>query len=311
MIARETLSPRQPFLQAMRGSESSGVAPGVGRPAVDISGVGSSRHLSSAEAGGELRPLEPGVGSSRHLSSAEVGGELRPLEQMPRWWGGNYVSSSAHILHPHTDLARRVWRATVRAGDVVVDATAGNGHDTLTLVHELAAAGGGTLWACDIQEAAIASAQARLRAELLSPDWQIVSGDDLHLVGDERDAPGPDAWELHSDEAIVTVEWRVGDHVHVLRHLGSISDSISLRLVVFNLGYLPGADKSLVTTAEGTLEAIAHAEKALAVGGTVSVTIYPGHEEGGASSQSPFSHTQKTHSHNPHPQSPSLRPMSE
>ena len=196
----------------MRGSESSGVAPGVGRPAVDISGVGSSRHLSSAEVGGELRPLEPGVGSSRHLSSAEVGGELRPLEQMPRWWGGNYVSSSAHILHPHTDLARRVWRATVRAGDVVVDATAGNGHDTLTLVHELAAAGGGTLWACDIQEAAIASAQARLRAELLSPDWQIVSGDDLHLIGDEHDAPGPDAWELHSDEAIVTVEWRVGDH---------------------------------------------------------------------------------------------------
>lgn len=205
-----------------------------------------------------------------------MGGVLEPLEDAPRWWGGNYVASPAHFLHPHTDLARRIWRATLKEGDVVVDATAGNGHDTLTLVHELDRAGGGTLWACDIQDVAIAGAQERLRSALQPPDWQIVTGDDIGMYGDADPELGPNSWDLHSDYSVVRVHWRVGDHQDVLRML----DSASVRLIVFNLGYLPGADKSLVTTAEGTVLALSHAERALVTGGTVSVTIYPGHEEG-------------------------------
>ena len=54
----------------------------------------------------------------------------------------------------------------------------------------------------------------------------------------------------------------------------------SASLVVFNLGYLPGGDKTIVTTAEGTERALLAAERAVGAGGCVSVTLYPGHEEG-------------------------------
>ena len=39
----------------------------------------------------------------------------------------------------HLTLAHALWRSTVRPGDVVVDATAGRGHDTAVLA-ELAGA---------------------------------------------------------------------------------------------------------------------------------------------------------------------------
>ena len=49
---------------------------------------------------------------------------------------------------------------------------------------------------------------------------------------------------------------------------------------MFNLGYLPGGDKSVVTTARSTCEALREAERVVCAGGSVSVTLYSGHEEG-------------------------------
>lgn len=54
----------------------------------------------------------------------------------------------------------------------------------------------------------------------------------------------------------------------------------SPRLVVYNLGYLPGGDKSVVTRVESTLESLEKALKILAPDGAISITCYPGHEEG-------------------------------
>lgn len=52
----------------------------------------------------------------------------------------------------------------------------------------------------------------------------------------------------------------------------------NVKLVVYNLGYLPGGDKMVTTLMETTLISL---EKALEVSQAVSITCYPGHPEGG------------------------------
>ena len=49
---------------------------------------------------------------------------------------------------------------------------------------------------------------------------------------------------------------------------------------IFNLGYLPGSDKSVTTQCNTTLEALDKAVKMLKTGGVIVVIIYPGHSEG-------------------------------
>jgi hypothetical protein len=50
--------------------------------------------------------------------------------------------------------------------------------------------------------------------------------------------------------------------------------------VMFNLGYLPGGDKSVITQVETTLLALAMAVELLRPGGVVTVVCYPGHDGG-------------------------------
>ncbi len=49
---------------------------------------------------------------------------------------------------------------------------------------------------------------------------------------------------------------------------------------MFNLGWLPGGDKSITTLHETTLPAIADAIEMLAHGGGLLIAVYPGHPEG-------------------------------
>ena len=51
---------------------------------------------------------------------------------------------------------------------------------------------------------------------------------------------------------------------------------------VFNLGYLPGGDKSVTTLRETTLPAVDAAIELLADDGIILIAIYPGHAEGDA-----------------------------
>ena len=51
---------------------------------------------------------------------------------------------------------------------------------------------------------------------------------------------------------------------------------------MFNLGFLPGGDKTLTTCREITLRAVTGALHALKPGGRIAVTVYPGHSEGEA-----------------------------
>ena len=50
--------------------------------------------------------------------------------------------------------------------------------------------------------------------------------------------------------------------------------------ITFNLGYLPGSDKSIQTHAESTEEALAASIQLLSPGGYLCVTAYRGHSGG-------------------------------
>jgi SAM-dependent methyltransferase len=53
-----------------------------------------------------------------------------------------------------------------------------------------------------------------------------------------------------------------------------------LRAAVFNLGYLPGGDKSVVTRPDETIAALEQAAGLLMPGGVITVCIYTGHPGG-------------------------------
>jgi predicted methyltransferase len=140
----------------------------------------------------------------------------------------------AHLL-----LADRL-----RPGARVVDATAGNGHDTLFLARLVGPTG--HVLAFDVQAEALAATRARL------------------------DAAG-------IDSACCTLVQ--AGHETLAEHLPADWRG-RLDAAVFNLGYLPGGDKTRITRAETTLAALAVAAAELAPGGLLTIAVYPGHEGG-------------------------------
>jgi len=54
----------------------------------------------------------------------------------------------------------------------------------------------------------------------------------------------------------------------------------NVKLIVYNLGYLPGGDKSITTQTETTIESVRKSLNLLVPGGAVTITCYPGHPEG-------------------------------
>lgn len=138
-------------------------------------------------------------------------------------------------------MAHDALRRVLRRGDTAVDATAGNGYDTLFVASCVGPEG--RVWSFDVQEAALAATRKRLDAA--------------------------------SDVAPVTL---VHDgHENMGNHLG---EGTLLRAVIFNLGYLPGSDKSIITRKDTTLEAIQQSMIRMAPGGVISIHVYTGHDGG-------------------------------
>lgn len=135
--------------------------------------------------------------------------------------------------------AQLILKDRLRPGDVVVDATMGNGHDTLFLTQCVAPEG--HVFAFDVQEAALIETRKRVSAEMTTL--------------------------IHSGHETMRA------HVPVELH-GKIS------AIMFNLGYLPGADKMLITRTETTMIAVQEALELLKPGGLLTIAVYPGHEGG-------------------------------
>lgn len=139
-------------------------------------------------------------------------------------------------------FTRSLIERVVQPGDVVVDATMGNGLDTLFLAKLVQESG--TVLAYDIQESALEKTKARLVEQ--QADQQVK----LLLKGHEH----------------------VGDELAQL--------DVQISAAMFNLGYLPGSDKTVVTRPETTLTALKHLAQALKPGGMITIVIYWGHEGG-------------------------------
>ncbi len=144
---------------------------------------------------------------------------------------------------PLTVLAHARLAQMLAPGDIAIDATAGNGHDTLFLARQVGPAG--RVHAFDIQARALAATRERLAAASLTGRVTLYQAG--HEQMRERLPPGLDG---------------------------------QVAAVTFNLGYLPGGDHALVTRPDTTLAALDQAVTLLRPGGLLSVLVYRGHAGG-------------------------------
>lgn len=118
---------------------------------------------------------------------------------------------------------------------IAVDATMGNGHDTVFL-----AGLAGKVYAFDVQKEAVQKTRERL--------------EQLGLDNAELILDGHEKLDQYVKEPI--------------------------RAAIFNLGYLPSADKSIITKPDTTVRAIQLVLDRLEKGGRLAIMVYHGHEGG-------------------------------
>ena len=128
----------------------------------------------------------------------------------------------------------------IKKNDIVVDATTGNGNDTLYLCNTVEE---GKVFGFDIQKQAIDNTDNLLK-ENKKRNYQLFQ-------------------ENHKEMA-----------KYLKDYIGKIS------LVLFNLGYLPNGDKTITTNYQSTIEAIKESLKLIHKKGMILLVIYPGHKEG-------------------------------
>jgi len=139
--------------------------------------------------------------------------------------------------------ARKLLQIAVEKGSIVVDGTVGNGHDTLFLANLVGE--DGHVYGFDIQLEAIENTTAKLKEHHVFDRVTLVNQSHSQLMN------------------------CIPEPVH-----GKIAAAI------FNLGYLPGGDKQIVTQPDSTISAIEQLLKIMAPEGIIVVVIYHGHEEG-------------------------------
>ena len=133
------------------------------------------------------------------------------------------LASSSGGLPSAVRWSQLLLEDRLRPGDVVVDATLGNGHDTLFLCRQVLP--GGHVYGFDVQAAAVESTGKRLlEAGVAASDFS------LFQAGHE------------------TMPMRLPEGMRE-----------KLAAVMFNLGYLPGSDKQCITQTETTMVALKQA----------------------------------------------------
>ncbi|MCH9632110.1 MAG: hypothetical protein S4CHLAM6_04340 [Chlamydiae bacterium] len=148
------------------------------------------------------------------------------------------------ILQSVIPLSHAMWKNILVPTAYTIDATCGNGHDTLFLSQLTLSEAGGKLMALDIQPKAIENTKNLLKSNLKEKILQNIS-----LIS--------------------------SCHSQIDLHCPKGAD-----LIVYNLGYLPGASKTITTQTETTIISLQKSLSLLKKEGHLSVTCYPGHEEG-------------------------------
>ena len=141
------------------------------------------------------------------------------------------------------EISHNMVRDHLRSGDTAIDATLGNGHDCLFLAECVGEAG--HVYGFDIQTQAIEASQHLLRQH-----------------------------QLESRATLIQAS-----HADMCQFIPS-SFHGQIAAIMFNLGYLPGTDKTIMTQTQTTLQAIQAACGLLATHGVMTVLAYPGHAGG-------------------------------
>lgn len=171
------------------------------------------------------------------------------------------MSSQKSTLIPVLRFAHQLVRERVNKGDVVIDATLGNGHDTLLLAQLVGESG--LVMSFDVQTQAFEKSQLLLEKHQVLSQVRFVHDSHAHLC---------QHWEKYlSSFARIDGE---------AEQLSSIVYPPSPKVIMFNLGYLPGADKRYTTQVSSTLEALTQSLALLSRQGLLLVVVYPGHPEG-------------------------------
>ena len=158
---------------------------------------------------------------------------------------------------PLTQMAHRVVKTVLAAGDVAIDATAGNGHDTLFLAR--CVGGLGRVYAFDVQPTAIEQTTALL--EQARAEHPELKNGHVHRSG------------------LGEVRLLQRSHAELSAAIDP-ADRGRVGAIMFNLGYLPGGDKAITTQTETTLRAVQAASIVLRPEGVLTVLAYPGHPAG-------------------------------
>ncbi|MDD2556249.1 MAG: class I SAM-dependent methyltransferase [Syntrophaceticus sp.] len=133
--------------------------------------------------------------------------------------------------------AKWLVEQVVSPGDICVDATVGNGNDTLFLAECVGTSG--KVYGFDIQQTALEKTKQKLAvADVL---------DRVNLIQD--------------------------NHANLSNYLANNS----IKAVMFNLGYLPGGDTNLITEPESTIQALEASLNLLGYRGIITVASYRGH----------------------------------
>ena len=148
-----------------------------------------------------------------------------------------------NLFFNHLQLAHHYWNQFLHAKDHVIDATCGNGHDSLALAKLVLKENKGHLTCIDIQKTAIENTKKLLTTHL-------------------------------SSKQLKNIDFFLRSHETFPPHLNSI------RLIVYNLGYLPRGNKKLTTQKDSTLKSLKASLKLLMPQGLMSVMCYSRHPHG-------------------------------
>ena len=133
-----------------------------------------------------------------------------------------------------------IIKSQAESGGTYIDATMGNGHDTLFLCQM--AGDKGSVWAFDIQEQALEATKALLAEHGY--------GENAHLIKD--------------------------GHENMDRYFAPQTADV----ICFNFGYLPGGDHAIATKAQTSVKAVRKGLEILKSGGMMSLCIYSGGDTG-------------------------------
>ncbi len=141
------------------------------------------------------------------------------------------------------NIAHDTLKKHIQTNDIVIDATVGNGHDTLFLANQIGPQG--KLFGFDIQQSAIDSTLAKFQSLPFTQNLRL----------------------FHASHE--SIKEKIPAEYHC-----------KISAIMFNLGYLPGGDKSIITSAPSTIKALNAACAIIADKGIITVTAYPGHKGG-------------------------------